>query len=76
SGFKFNQVNYRGSGPALVALMAGEVDVECVDSAAILPQIKSGRIRALAVTTAKRSAAWPGVPTVAESGVPGFDVPI
>ncbi|WP_458766318.1 Bug family tripartite tricarboxylate transporter substrate binding protein [Cupriavidus basilensis] len=76
SGFKLNQVNYRGSGPALVALMAGEVDVECVDSAAILPQIKSGRIRALAVTTAKRSAAWPGVPTVAESGVPGFDVPI
>ncbi|WP_243736985.1 tripartite tricarboxylate transporter substrate binding protein [Cupriavidus sp. L7L] len=76
SGIKLNQVNYRGSGPALVALMAGEVDVECVDSAAVLPQMKSGKLRALAVTTAKRSPAWPGVPTVAESGVPGFDVPI
>lgn len=76
SGFKLNQVNYRGSGPALVALMAGEVDMECVDSAAVVSQVKSGKIRAIAVTTAKRSSAWPGVPTVAESGVPGFDAPI
>jgi len=76
SGIRLNQINYRGSGPAVVALMGGEIQVACLDSAAVLPQVRSGKIRALAVTTAKRSSAWPEIPTVAESGLPGFDVPI
>jgi len=76
SGIKLNQINYRGSGPALVALMGGEIQMAVVDSAAVVPHIKAGKLRAIAVTTAKRSGALPDVPTVAESGVPGFDMPI
>lgn len=76
TGMKFNQISYRGSGPVVVALLGGEVQVATLDSAAVMTQVKAGKLKALAVTTGKRSAAYPDIPTVAESGVPGYDVTI
>jgi len=75
-GIKFNHVPYKGSGPAVTALLGGEVPVAVLDVAAVLPQLKAGKLRALAVTTAHRSSVLPDVPTVAESGLPGYDVAI
>ena len=73
TGARMTLIPYKGSAPALIDLVAGHVfgHVDQVSSA--LPYIKSGRIRAIAVTTAKRAVALPDVPTLAESGVPGFD---
>jgi tripartite-type tricarboxylate transporter receptor subunit TctC len=73
TGARMTLIPYRGSAPALIDLVAGHVfgHVDQVSSA--LPYIKAGRIRAIAVTTAKRAVALPDVPTLAESGVPGFD---
>jgi tripartite-type tricarboxylate transporter receptor subunit TctC len=67
-------IPYKGSGPALTALLAGEVDLGFDIPSSALPHIQSGKLRALAVTTAKRSAVLPGVPTVAEMALPGFEV--
>jgi tripartite-type tricarboxylate transporter receptor subunit TctC len=74
TGTKFVHVPFKGTAPALVALLAGQVDFQIADVAAI-PHVRAGKLRALAVTTARPSALVPGVPSVAESGVPGFDVP-
>ncbi len=73
TGTRMSLIPYKGSAPALIDLVAGHVfgHVDQVSSA--LPYIKAGRIRAIAVTTAKRAVALPEVPTLAESGVPGFD---
>ncbi|RYZ13115.1 MAG: tripartite tricarboxylate transporter substrate binding protein [Comamonadaceae bacterium] len=76
SGMKFTHVNYKGTGPVLNGLLGNEVELGFVDIAAVLPQIQGGKLRALAVTTARRSKVLPDVPTVAESGTPGYDVPI
>lgn len=76
SGVKFAHINYKGTGPVIAALLGKEVDLGFVDIAAVLPQIQAGKLKALAVTTAKRSSVLPNVPTLAESGVPGYDVPI
>jgi len=76
AGIKFNHINYKGSGPVVIALLGGEIQVAVLDSAAVVTQIKAGKLRALAVTTATRSAALPDIQTAAESGVPGYDVPI
>jgi tripartite-type tricarboxylate transporter receptor subunit TctC len=67
-------VPYRGAGPALNDLLPGRVDVMFNNIGAVLPLIQSDRLRGLAVTTSKRTPAAPQIPTVAESGVPGFDV--
>ncbi|RDI17741.1 tripartite-type tricarboxylate transporter receptor subunit TctC [Pseudacidovorax intermedius] len=67
-------IPYKGSGPALTALLAGEVDLGFDIPSSALPHIQTGKLRALAVTTAKRSAVLPEVPTVAELAVPGFEV--
>jgi tripartite-type tricarboxylate transporter receptor subunit TctC len=73
SGVKLVNVAYKGGAPALVALMAGEVEVSLTSLAATLPHAKSGKLRVLAVSAAKRSPAAPDLPTVAEAGVPGFE---
>lgn len=65
-------VPYKGGSPAALALISGEVAVGFNTAPVAIPYIKSGRVRALAVTGAKRSSALPDVPTVAESGVPGY----
>ena len=67
-------VPYKGGAPAAAALLAGEVQVLFGSVASTLPQVKAGRLRALAVTGLKRSAVAPNLPTLAESGFPGFDV--
>jgi tripartite-type tricarboxylate transporter receptor subunit TctC len=74
TGTKFVHVPFRGTAPALVALLGAQVDFQIADIAAI-PHVRAGKLRALAVTTAKRSALVPEIPTVAESGVSGFDMP-
>lgn len=66
-------VTYKGAGPALTALLANEITVYLSTFASALPHVKSGRLRAFAVTTAKRTKPLPDVPTVAEAGVPGFE---
>lgn len=66
-------VPYKGGGPALTALLGGEVDAAIADPLATLPHVKSGKLRALAVTSSKRAASLPDVPTVAESGVAGYE---
>lgn len=76
TGLKMVQVNYRGSGPAVSALLGGEVDMALVDIAAVMGQVKAGKLKALAVTTPKRSSALPDIPTVAETGFKGFDATI
>ena len=66
-------VTYKGSGPANIDLLAGTVDMMIELGPQALPFVKSNRLKVLAVSTATRSAAMPDVPTIAESGVPGFD---
>jgi tripartite-type tricarboxylate transporter receptor subunit TctC len=74
AGVDMVQINYKGSGPALTALLAGEVDLGFDIPSSALPHVKSGRLRALAVTSRQRSAVLPGVPTVVEEGVPNFEL--
>ena len=71
AGTKMIHVPYKGTGPATTALVAGEVTLSFGETIALLPHVKSGRLRALAVTTLKRSAILPDLPTVAET-IPGY----
>jgi len=73
TGARMTLIPYKGSAPALIDLVAGHVYGHVDQISSALPYIKAGRIRAIAVTTAKRAMALPEVPTLAESGVPGFD---
>lgn len=74
AGIDMAHVPYKGALAALNDVMAGQEQVYIGALASVLPQIKSGRLKAIAVTGARRSAVLPDVPTVAESGVPGYDV--
>ena len=74
AGIEMLHVPYRGAGPALNDLLPGRVDVMFNNIGAVLPLIQGGKLRGLAVTTAKRTPAVPHLPTIAEAGVPGFDV--
>jgi tripartite-type tricarboxylate transporter receptor subunit TctC len=65
-------VPYKGTGQALTDLLAGQVDLLFAPAQTVLPHVKAGRLKALAVTGAKRAETLPGVPTVAESGLPGY----
>jgi tripartite-type tricarboxylate transporter receptor subunit TctC len=67
------RVPYKGSGPALSALFSGEVQLLMASASSTAPQVKSGRVRALAVTSSRRSASFPELPTIAEAGVPGYE---
>ena len=71
---KMNHIPYKGTGPALTDTLAGQTNVFFSSTANAMPHVKAGKLRAVAVTTAKRIPALPEVPTIAESGVPGYDV--
>jgi tripartite-type tricarboxylate transporter receptor subunit TctC len=73
TGIKLVHIPYKGSPPALTDTLAGRVALMSSTMAPAMPHVKSGRLRALAVTSAGRSPAAPAVPTVAESGVPGYE---
>ncbi|MBY0268951.1 MAG: tripartite tricarboxylate transporter substrate binding protein [Burkholderiales bacterium] len=66
-------VPFKGGGPALVAMISGEVQIMFATMPAAMPHVKSGKARAIAVTTAKRSQAMPELPTIAEAGVTGYE---
>src|SRR4051812_5245917 len=70
---RMNHIPYKGTGPALTDTIAGQTNLIFGTSSAALPMVKAGRLRALAVTTAQRVATAPNLPTVAESGVPGYE---
>lgn len=82
SGLEFNllantdlvHVPYKGGAPATVALLSGAASVVFGEPSIVWPQVKAGRLRALAVTSAARSTAMPELPTIAEGGVPGYDI--
>ena len=74
TGVRLKHIPYKGTGPGFTALMAGEVEFMFVSMPATMPHLQSGRMRALAITGAKRSAQLPDVPTLAESGVAGFEI--
>ena len=73
AGVKMVHIPYKGLAPALTDLISGEVQVMFSSAVAALPQAKAGRLRAIAMTGSKRSAAIPDIPTVAESGLPGYE---
>ena len=74
TGVDIAHVPYKGSGPALVDLIGGQVQMSFDTMPSVIGQIKNGKIRALAVTTAKRNAQLPNVPTLAEAGLPGLEI--
>src|SRR5207244_12201819 len=76
AGVKMNHVPYKGTGPALTDTISGQTDIFFSSTATALPHVKSGRLRAIAVTSTKPLPAEPEVPTIDESGVKGFDVPL
>ena len=75
AGVDIVPIPYKGDGPLFQALIAGEVDVAVVGLSQILPHIQSGRVKALGVTSARRSSAMPGIPTISEQGVASIDTP-
>ena len=74
AGLKIQHVPYKGSSPAMVDLMGGQIPFTVDTVSAALPQLKEGKIKAIAVTAGKRSALLPKVPTLAESGYPGVEM--
>jgi tripartite-type tricarboxylate transporter receptor subunit TctC len=73
TGIDLVHVPYKGSGPAHVDLMGGQIPLMFDNIVALMPHVKAGKVRAIAVSSAKRNAMLPDVPTIAESGVPGFE---
>jgi tripartite-type tricarboxylate transporter receptor subunit TctC len=74
TGVRLTHVPYKGAGPAVNAVIAGEIQVMFAPIVAVLPHVKSGRLRALGVTSGARSAAAPELPTLAESGLAGYEI--
>jgi len=73
AGVDMTIIPFKGGGPAALAMLSGECQFTFATALSVQGHIKSGKLRALAVTTAKRSPSFPDLPTVAEAGVPGFD---
>ena len=74
AGVQMTHIPYKGSGPAVTDMLGGQVDLMFDSITSARPHIQAGKLRALGVTSAKRSATLPGVPTIAEAGVPGYEV--
>ena len=74
AGVNIQHVPYKGTGPAVTDLISGQVSMFITNMPSVLPMVKAGRVRALAVTSLQRSTLAPELPTVAESGIPGFEV--
>ncbi|HKA40018.1 MAG TPA: tripartite tricarboxylate transporter substrate binding protein [Burkholderiales bacterium] len=72
AGIKLTHIPYKGTGPALAELLGGQVPLMLASTASVRPLVLSGKLRALGISTAKRSPAMPEVPPIAESGVPGY----
>jgi tripartite-type tricarboxylate transporter receptor subunit TctC len=73
AGIKMTHIPYKGIAPAVIAIASGEVDAIIASSPAVGAQIKAGKVRALAVSSLKPTPLLPGLPAIAESGVPGFE---
>ena len=74
AGVRLTQVPYKGAAPALADLMGGQIEMTFDNIPAAIGHIRSGKLKALGVTSATRSSALPDIPTIAESGVPGYDI--
>jgi tripartite-type tricarboxylate transporter receptor subunit TctC len=74
TGAKWVHIPYKGGGPAVIELIAGQTSIYFGNMPTVIGHVRAGKLRPLAVTSSKRSAAEPDIPTVAESGVPGFNV--
>ncbi len=73
AGVKMLHIPYKGGGPALTAVLGGEADLSVLAVSAVMPYVSAGRMRALGITSPKRMATLPQIPTIAESGVPGYE---
>src|SRR5215510_1192971 len=76
AGINMVMVPYKGGGPAMIDVMSGQVPVMFTSVTQVLPNVRAGRIKMLAIGSAKRSPAVPDIPTVAESGFPGYEVAV
>nr|WP_326535252.1 tripartite tricarboxylate transporter substrate binding protein [Pseudorhodoferax sp.] len=76
AGVDLQHIPYKGTGPALNDLLGGQVSASFTDVLTALPYVKTGKLRALGIATAQRSQALPELPTIAEQGVPGYDVSV
>ena len=76
AGIQLQHIPYKGTGPALNDLLAGQVDMTFTDILTAMPYIKAGKVKALGVATSKRSSAMPLIPTIAEQGLAGYDVSV
>jgi tripartite-type tricarboxylate transporter receptor subunit TctC len=76
TGARFLHVPYKGGGPALIDLLGGQAALMFATVSTVLPHVRTGRIRALGLTSKARSPVFPGVPTIAEAGVPGYEASI
>src|SRR5262249_36648580 len=74
TGTDIVHVPYKGGAPMMTDLIAGQIQMAIETSPSAAPHVRSGKVRALAVTTARRSPAYPGVPTLEESGIKGYEV--
>jgi tripartite-type tricarboxylate transporter receptor subunit TctC len=73
AGIQMTRVAYKGAGPAMIGLLSGEVQVMITGIGPILPHVQSNKVRAIAATTLKRTSLLPNLPTVNETGVPGYE---